>query len=113
MQALFKRPDTWFVVVIFLLMIPAERLELFSASENQLHGLRHLVRWSTLPRSETGFPIDKILIVDTDEVFFEFAAAQQITAVLFFGFWGAAQQVTPACFVFPSDDALSLCNGKQ
>ena len=71
MQALFKRPDTWFVVVIFLLMIPAERLELFSASENQLHGLRHLVRWSTLPRSETGFPIDKILIVDTDEAFFE------------------------------------------
>ncbi len=71
MQAFLKRPDTWFVILIFLLMIPAERLELFSASENQLHGLRHLVRWSVLPPSETGFPINEIIIVDTDEEFFE------------------------------------------
>ncbi|HIL87185.1 MAG TPA: adenylate/guanylate cyclase domain-containing protein [Deltaproteobacteria bacterium] len=71
MQAFFKRPDTWFVIAIFLLMIPVERWELFSFTENQLHGFRHLVRWSALPPSETGFPIDEIVIVDTDEEFFK------------------------------------------
>ncbi|MDP7158119.1 MAG: CHASE2 domain-containing protein, partial [SAR324 cluster bacterium] len=71
MQTLFKRPDTWFVIIIFLLMIPAERLELFSASENELQGWRHIVRWSALPSSETEFPLDEIVIVDTDEEFFK------------------------------------------
>lgn len=71
MQTLFKRPDTWFVIIIFLLMIPAERLELFSAPENELQGWRHIVRWSALPPSETEFPLDEIVIVDTDEEFFK------------------------------------------
>jgi adenylate cyclase len=71
MNSIIRRPDFWIVALLFFLMIPAERLELFSQVENQLQGIRHIFRNSTLPIEETQFPYDQILIVDTEEQFFE------------------------------------------
>ncbi len=71
MKKLFNRPELWMVGLLFLLMVPAERLELFPMVENQLLGFRHIWRNSTLPPEQTQFPYDEILIVDTEEEFFD------------------------------------------
>ncbi|GIT02751.1 MAG: hypothetical protein CM1200mP28_00100 [Deltaproteobacteria bacterium] len=42
MNKLIRRPDLWISLVFFLLMIPGERLELFSSMENWLQGNRQL-----------------------------------------------------------------------
>jgi len=52
-------------------MIPAERLELFSSMENWLQGNRHIVRLNTLDADKTQFAYDDIIIVDTEEEFFD------------------------------------------
>ena len=71
MNKLIRRPDLWISLVLFLLMIPAERLELFSSMENWLQGNRHIVRLNTLDADKTQFAYDDIIIVDTEEEFFD------------------------------------------
>ena len=71
MNKLIRRPDLWISLVLFLLMIPAERLELFSSMENWLQGNRHIVRLNTLDSDKTQFAYDDIIIVDTEEEFFD------------------------------------------
>ena len=71
MNKLIRRPDIWISFALFLLMIPAERLELFSSIENWLLGNRHIVRLNTLDADQTQFAYDDILIVDTEEEFFD------------------------------------------
>jgi len=61
----------WITLVLFLLMIPAERMELFSSLENWLLGNRHIVRLNTLEPEKTQFSYDEIVIVDTEETFFD------------------------------------------
>ncbi len=71
MNTIFKRLDLWITVIIFVLMLGAERFELLPRIENPLLGLRHEFRAQTLPSEETEFLYDDILIVDTEEDFFE------------------------------------------
>ena len=71
MNKLIRRPDIWISLALFLLMIPAERLELFSSMENWLQGNRHIVRLNTLEADKTQFAYDDIIIVDTEEDFFD------------------------------------------
>ena len=71
MNKLIRRPDLWISLALFLLMIPAERLELFSSMENWLQGNRHIVRLNTLEADKTQFAYDDIIIVDTEEEFFD------------------------------------------
>ena len=71
MQNLIRRPDIWITLFLFLLMIPAERVELFSSIENWLLGNRHIIRLNTLEPEETKFSYEDIVIVDTEETFFE------------------------------------------
>ena len=71
MLKLIRRPDMWITLALFLLMIPAERMELFSSLENWLLGNRHIVRLNTLEPEKTQFPYDEIVIVDTEETFFD------------------------------------------
>ena len=71
MSKLIRRPDIWISLALFLLMIPAERLELFSSMENWLQGNRHIVRLNTLDADKTQFAYDDIIIVDTEEEFFD------------------------------------------
>jgi hypothetical protein len=62
MQKLIRRPDMWITLVLFLLMIPAERMELFSSLENWLLGNRHIVRLNILEPEKTQFAYDEIVI---------------------------------------------------
>mgnify|MGYP003683081231 CR=1 FL=1 len=71
MLKLIRRPDMWITLALFLLMVPAERMELFSSLENWLLGNRHIVRLNTLEAEKTQFPYDEIVIVDTEETFFD------------------------------------------
>ncbi|MDC0078138.1 adenylate/guanylate cyclase domain-containing protein [Deltaproteobacteria bacterium] len=71
MLKLIRRPDMWITLALFLLMVPAERMELFSSLENWLLGNRHIVRLNTLEPEKTQFPYDEIVIVDTEETFFD------------------------------------------
>ena len=48
MLKLIRRPDIWITLAFFLLMVPAEQMELFSSLENWLLGNRHIVRLNTL-----------------------------------------------------------------
>ncbi|HHZ78237.1 MAG TPA: CHASE2 domain-containing protein [Candidatus Lambdaproteobacteria bacterium] len=71
MLKLIRRPDIWITLAFFLLMVPAEQMELFSSLENWLLGNRHIVRLNTLELEQTQFAYDEIVIVDTEEQFFE------------------------------------------
>ena len=71
MLKLLRRPDLWVTLALFLLMVPAEQMELFSSLENWLLGNRHIVRLNTLEPKQTQFAYDKIVIVDTEETFFD------------------------------------------
>jgi len=70
---ILTRPDVWFTFVLFLVMIPAEHFEWFSAVENQLQGIRHVLRASTFPQETAAqSQLDSpVVIVDLDESFFE------------------------------------------
>lgn len=71
MQNLLKRYDILWTVVIFLLMIPAERFEAFSLIEDEFLGFRQLLRWSFADTTEITFSSDEIVLVNTDEDFYE------------------------------------------
>ena len=71
MLKLIRRPDIWITLAFFLLMVPAEQMELFSSLENWLLGNRHIIRLNTLELEQTQFAYDEIVIVDTEEQFFE------------------------------------------
>ncbi|MEE4384732.1 MAG: serine/threonine-protein kinase, partial [Pseudomonadales bacterium] len=71
MQNLLKRYDVLWTVVIFLLMIPAERFEAFSLLEDEFLGFRHLLRWQFADTAEVTFSSDEIVLVNTDEEFYE------------------------------------------
>ena len=62
MGKLIRRPDIWICLALFLLMIPAERMELFSSIENWLQGNRHSIRLNTLDADKTQFAYDDIVI---------------------------------------------------
>ena len=64
MRDLFKRYDIFAVVVLFLLALPAQRYEWFSAVEDQTVSLRHLLR------AKADFP-GNVVFVNTDEAFFK------------------------------------------
>lgn len=71
MKKLIKRYDIIFTVLLFFLIIPAERFEWFSTFENQTLSLRHLIRVSYGDVERTRFLQEKISIVDLNESFFE------------------------------------------
>jgi len=71
MKDLHKRFDIFITILIFCLMIPAERMEILSIMENQTLSFRHLLRMSNAPAAEMAFPKDKVGIVYLDEEFFK------------------------------------------
>ena len=71
MNKVFVRPDLWFTFILFLLVIPTEYIEVFSALENQSIGLRHIIRHGAIEPHKTAFPRNKVLIVTTDEEFYK------------------------------------------
>ncbi|MEE4299912.1 MAG: serine/threonine-protein kinase [Pseudomonadales bacterium] len=71
MQNLLKRYDILWTIVIFLLMIPAERYEAFSLLEDEFLGFRQLLRWQFAETPEVTFSSDEIVLVNTDEEFYE------------------------------------------
>ena len=64
MRELFKRYDIIVVVLLFLLALPAQRFEWFSAVEDQTTSFRHVLR------AKPNFPAN-IVFVNTDEAFFK------------------------------------------
>ncbi|OGG96745.1 MAG: hypothetical protein A2508_09575 [Candidatus Lambdaproteobacteria bacterium RIFOXYD12_FULL_49_8] len=68
---LITRYDVWAAIILFLLMIPAERQEWFSTLENQTLSVRHILRNGYAPAETTAFAKDKIAIVNLDEPFFK------------------------------------------
>lgn len=71
MKNLFKRYDIIFAIVLFLVMIPAERFEWFAGVENVTLSFRHILRNAYGDPEKTQFPSDKIALVVQDEQFFE------------------------------------------
>ena len=71
MQNLLKRYDVLWTVVIFLLMIPAEHFEIFSLVEDEFLSYRHIVRWQAADLDAVTFSSDEIVIVNTDEAFYD------------------------------------------
>lgn len=65
------RIDLIITLILFILAIPSEHYELFSDLENQFVSARHILRNSYGDPAEQQFPMDKILIVTTDEDFFQ------------------------------------------
>ncbi len=70
LQAL-KRYDIIATILVFLLMIPAEKLELFSTIENQTLSIRHILRMTQGDPETNKFPADKVGIAYLDEDFFK------------------------------------------
>ncbi len=69
---LFKRPDLIITFVLFLLMIPLERYEVFQVIENELISVRHhFIRNNMDQERAYEFLKDKIAIIVQDEEFFE------------------------------------------
>lgn len=66
-----KRYDILFTILVFLVMIPAERFEWFSTLEDQFVSIRHILRTSYADPEKVSFPSDKIAIVVQDDAFFE------------------------------------------
>ena len=71
MQNLLKRYDILWTVVIFLLMIPAERFEAFSLIEDEFLGFRQLLRWQFAEQADVTFSQNQIVLVNTDEQFYD------------------------------------------
>lgn len=65
-----KRWDVFLTLVVFLLMIPSERLELFSLAEDQTISFRHLFR-TTMGDDDLMSLRDEILIVALDESLYD------------------------------------------
>ena len=71
MLNLFRRLDLLITLLFFSLFLVAERYEIMPWLENPLIGYRSLLRVETLPSEQTEFPYDDIVIIDTEEDFFE------------------------------------------
>lgn len=71
MSSVLRRYDILLTVVVFLLVIPAERLGVFAAVEDEIHGYWHLLRWNRAPPTQTTFRGDSIVMVTTDDAFYE------------------------------------------
>ncbi len=72
LSTLFKRPDLIITLVLFLLMIPLERYEVFQAIENEFISVRHhLIRNNLDKDGAYEFLKDKIAIIVQDEAFFD------------------------------------------
>ncbi|OSM00420.1 adenylate/guanylate cyclase domain-containing protein [Magnetofaba australis] len=70
-KRIVDRWDLWLAALLFLLAIPAERLEVFDAvEENLVNSMRQILRQQYGPEEVTSFT-DKILLVNTDEAFFK------------------------------------------
>ena len=68
----FKRSDLIITLVLFLLMIPLERYEIFQAIENELISVRHhFIRNNMNQDGAYEFLKDKIAVIVQDEEFFE------------------------------------------
>jgi len=70
LSELLKRYDLWIALVVFLLMIPAERTEIFNYFENQTLSARHLLRNHYAEPADRAFLSEKIAIANLDEPFF-------------------------------------------
>ncbi len=66
-----RRYDILFVILLFLLSVPAEYNEIFSLSEDQTILFRHGMRTNFNGRKEMSFPYDKIVLVTIDDSFFK------------------------------------------
>lgn len=66
----FKRRDLQIILLLFLLIIPAEHKEFFSLLEEQTLSFRQILRISQADPQETRFS-DNIVLVNTDEAFFK------------------------------------------
>ena len=71
MKSIIKRYDIILTVLLFLVMIPAEYLELFSTFENETLSVRHILRKTYGDEEKTRFLSEDIAIIDLNEEFFE------------------------------------------
>ncbi|MBF0095800.1 MAG: adenylate/guanylate cyclase domain-containing protein [Magnetococcales bacterium] len=71
MKKLLGRYDLLIVILLFLLVIPAEKYEIFALLEEQTISFRHLLRQSKGQPAQTQFSKDAIVLVNTDEKFFK------------------------------------------
>ena len=71
MKSLIKRYDILITIILFLLAIPAEYREAFSLLEDQTISIRHMLRMNMADPEKTRFSKNKIVLVNTDEAFFE------------------------------------------
>ncbi|MEO5375382.1 MAG: adenylate/guanylate cyclase domain-containing protein [Alphaproteobacteria bacterium] len=70
MEKLFRRYDILLIIMLFLMVVPAERAELFSLAEDQTLSFRHLMRMSYGDVQANRASPD-IVLVNTDEAFFK------------------------------------------
>ncbi len=71
MKKMLKRFDIIFTILLFILIIPAERYEWFAGFENLTLSFRHVVRNTYGDPEKVRFPNEKIAMVVQDEEFFE------------------------------------------
>lgn len=71
MKKILGRYDIWVTITLFLAAIPAEYHEAFSLLEEQTLSARQILRMSYGDPEETAFSQDQIMIVNTDEQFFQ------------------------------------------
>jgi len=71
MKKIFGRYDIFITIALFFAMIPAERSEIFSLLEEQTLSARQILRMSYGDPDETAFSMDQVMLVNTDEQFFE------------------------------------------
>ncbi len=71
MKNMLKRFDIIFTILLFLLIIPAERFEWFAGFENLTLSFRHVLRNTYGDPEKVRFPSEKIAMVVQDEEFFE------------------------------------------
>ena len=70
MKKIMARWDILGTVLLFLLVIPAEYLEIFSLLEEQTISFRQILRVSSADPDQTRFSKDDIVLINTDEAFF-------------------------------------------
>jgi CHASE2 domain-containing sensor protein/tRNA A-37 threonylcarbamoyl transferase component Bud32 len=71
MNEFLRRYDLLWTVVVFALMVPAEYFQSFTLIEDEFLAYRHLLRWALADESVTSFRDDVVVLVNTDEEFYE------------------------------------------
>ncbi len=71
MNELQKRYDVLWTIVFFALMLVAGQYQAFTLIEDQTLGFRHILRWQVADADMTAFRRDSIMMVNTDEEFYE------------------------------------------